>query len=82
MPLYEYECDCGKKFERILAIAKMDSVECVCGKTPRRLMSKWGRVLVAGLFKVVDSDGNILNQYQTTERTPYEYQTESGVKTL
>ena len=70
MPLYEYECECGKKFETLRSIEDRYNVSCECGKEPVLKVSAWGRVLVAGTFTVVGHDGTILSKTQTTERTP------------
>lgn len=70
MPLYEYECECGERFEKRRSIAERYLVRCdACGKTPKLRISAWGRVLVAAPFTVVGHDGTILDRRQTTERT-------------
>lgn len=38
MPIYEYICPCGKKFERIKNFSRMREVEqCECGKEAKRV---------------------------------------------
>jgi len=70
MPLYEYKCECGRAFEAIRSIEDRHNVICECGKKAELKMSKWGRVIFAGLFTVVGGDGTILSRKQTTESTP------------
>lgn len=44
MPMYDFSCECGKKFE---ALARMDErqKECSCGKLAERVMaSPWLRI--------------------------------------
>ena len=71
MPLYEYECGCGRKFESIKSIADRDNVVCGCGVTARRKVSSWGRVIFANFFRVIDGAGREIHNSQITERTPY-----------
>lgn len=73
MPLYEYECECGRKFEALRNIEDRHNVACECGKVPNLKVSKWGRVLIAGTFTIVGGDGRILDRRQTTERTPIKF---------
>ena len=70
MPLYEYECECGKKFEALRGIENRHNVTCECGKEPNLKVSKWGRVLIAAPFTVVGNDGIILSKTQSTECIP------------
>ena len=69
MPLYEYECECGRKFESLMSIEQRHCAVCDCGKVPELKISSWGRVLVAAPFTVVGHSGAILSRTQTTERT-------------
>jgi len=69
MPIYEYQCDCGKSFSRFLPIEKRHDVICECGRTPRiKISLAFHRM--AKLFSVLDHDGTILHQRQTIEKTP------------
>lgn len=78
MPLYEYRCSCGKEFEALRPIAQRDDVVCSCGQKPTKLISGWGLALIAGTFRVMTEGGKILNEYQSTERTPYPYLDSNG----
>lgn len=73
MPLYEYECECGRTFEAIRSIEDRHNAVCECGRTPKLKVSAWARVMFAGLFTVVGGDGTVLSQKQTTERTPMKF---------
>ena len=68
MPLYEYDCKCGKKFEAIMSIADRHNAICECGRIARLKMSAWGRVIFAGFDTVVGHDGTILSRKQSTEQ--------------
>ena len=70
MPLYEYECDCGKGFAARRSIASSLSATCRCGATPRLLMSLQRTHRVAHTFTTYGHDGCIIGQRQTAERTP------------
>jgi len=70
MPLYEYECDCGKRFEARRPIASRLSATCECGATPRLLMSLQRAHRVAHTFTTYGHDGRIIGRRQTAERTP------------
>ncbi len=70
MPLYEYECEDGHRFESVNSISKRHTSICECGKTAKLLMSPWGRVIFAGFDTVVGHDGTILSRKQSTEQTP------------
>jgi putative FmdB family regulatory protein len=40
MPLYEYECECGSRADRFIAMAKRDTpLKCECGGAMKRVMS-------------------------------------------
>lgn len=40
MPLYEYKCDCGKRFDLMLPLARYDEPQvCECGKTAVKQLS-------------------------------------------
>lgn len=71
MPLYEYECEGGHRFEELHSIENRHNAICpVCKKSAHLKMSAWGRVIFAGPFTVYAHDGTILHRTQTTERTP------------
>ena len=68
MPLYEYQCKCGK-FEAIRPIRDRNNVTCPCGGTPKLLLSTYMLARSAGRFQVYDCNGNLAANKQTTERT-------------
>ena len=70
MPLYEYKCGCGNKFETIRSIAQRHDVKCPCGNVPKLMISSWGRVLVAAWDTVVGSNGEVLSRKQSTGDIP------------
>lgn len=40
MPIYEYKCECGRKFDRVLPLARYDEKqECSCGKIAEKQLS-------------------------------------------
>lgn len=39
MPLYEYSCDCGKRFEAVQKMADRVSATCACGEQARQVIS-------------------------------------------
>ncbi len=78
MPLYEYECDCGKRSEQVRSIAERFDATCGCGETPRLLISRQGKPLIAHTFTTYGHDGRIIGQRQTTEITPVSGTTPSG----
>ena len=67
MPLYEYSCECGETFEKVRPIAERHNVQCDCGQMGKLKMSSWGRVLIAGWHKVVNSNGITIAAKQTTQ---------------
>jgi putative FmdB family regulatory protein len=41
VPTYEYQCQCGAQFERVLPIAQYDQPQvCECGRTAEKLISR------------------------------------------
>ncbi len=71
MPLYEYECEGGHRFEELSSIEGRYDTVCPLCKHPVHLqISAWGRVLVAAPFTVVGHSGAILSITQSTERIP------------
>ena len=69
MPNYEYRCECGKTFERILPIEKRYDTTCSCGKQAQLLISHTN-LRIAEPFSVLAHDGTVLHQTQTIEKTP------------
>ena len=71
MPLYEYECEDGHRFESIKHISKRHTAVCKCGKIDKLLISAWGRVIFSSYDTVVNSNGIVVSKKQSTEQTPY-----------
>ncbi len=69
MPLYEYKCTCGNQFELLRSIADRHSTTCKCSKVATLQISSWGRVIVAGWDRVVNSDGVVVAARQSTDYT-------------
>ncbi len=73
MPLYEYECGSGHRFEEIKSIDSRHDALCPICNCPAKLqVSAWGRVVMAGTFQVIASNGKVLEKRPTTERIPYQ----------
>ena len=78
MPLYEYECECGKRMEEVHTIEDRYKVTCGCGETPTIRISLQGRPRIAHTFTTVGHDGRIIGQRQTTDVTPVSGTTRNG----
>jgi len=71
MPLYEYECEGGHRFEEFHRIADRHNAVCPeCGKPGKLRISAWSRVIFAAWDTVVGHDGTILSRKQSTDQTP------------
>jgi len=70
MPVYEYECKCGNKFEALKSIEDRDKVVCSCGEVARLKMSRVSLFIIAAPFKVYDSDGVLIHEKQAYENSP------------
>lgn len=47
MPLYEYECGCGKRFERYLPISEYDAVQHgSCGAVAKKIFTKIAKAII------------------------------------
>ncbi len=69
-PLYDYKCGCGNEFDALRSIEDRHSVVCACGRVADLKVSSSARTLMATPFTVVGSDGRVIHQTQTTEKTP------------
>lgn len=69
MPIYEYECEGGHRFEEFHSIENRHSVVCSCGK-PVHIKISLGSFRMARPFTVLAHDGTVLHQSQTTAKTP------------
>jgi len=70
MPLYEYECGCGHRFEELHTIEDRNKATCpICGESAHiRIAPSYSRM--ATPFSVLDHDGTVLHSRQTTEKLP------------
>ncbi len=79
MPIYEYECESGHRFERLRSIEERYKVICPeCEESVHILISLQGKHLLAESFTVIGHDGTVLSKTQTTERTPLKIRKKSG----
>lgn len=69
MPLYEYECEGGHKFEEWHRIDDRHNVLCPLCEEPARLMMSSFAFRFAQPFTVIGHDGNVLHRTQTIQRT-------------
>ena len=70
MPLYEYECKDGHKFEELRGLEGMHSSICpTCSKVAERKMSSFSSGFSQS-FTTYGHDGRVLERKQITERTP------------
>ena len=72
MPIYEYECECGYRFEDLGRISQSseDNVCPKCRRVAKRIISLTGKAKIATPFTVIGHDGNVLSRTQTTDKTP------------
>ena len=70
MPSYEYECEDGHEFERFRSMDKRHDVECPLCKQPVKLKISRTTFRIAHRFSVLEHDGTVISQTQTTEKTP------------
>ncbi len=79
MPLYEYECEEGHRFEAFSSIENRNDVVCPdCKRAVRIRISVPRKPLIAHTFTTYGHDGRIIGQKQTTERTPLKVRTKGG----
>ena len=71
MPIYEYRCKCGKKFEKLRLMSQYSepSTCTKCGKEADRIISN-AHFRMAESFRVVDSDGNVTQEKQVVNNMP------------
>lgn len=71
MPLYEYECEGGHKFEGLHSMADRHNVACPNCKRPAHIKLSVPRPpVMAKTFTTYGHDGSMIGQKQTTEKTP------------
>lgn len=79
MPIYEYECADGHRFEELRSIEERYNSVCpVCNEPVHILISLQSKHLVAHPFTVLAHDGTVLSSTQTTERTSLKIRKKSG----
>lgn len=79
MPLYEYECEGGHRFEEFRSMAERNNVDCPdCKRAVHIVPSAPGLIREAHTFTTVGHDGRIIGQKQITDRTPLVLHTHSG----
>ena len=79
MPLYQYICEGGHRFEEVHSIAERNNVNCPgCKGAVHIRISLQGKPLVAHTFTTYGHDGRIIGQKQTTDRTAMKLRTKSG----
>ncbi len=69
MPIYEYICNCGATFDRVMPMDKRHNVVCACG-TKAKIRIGNVSYRVAQPFRVYAHDGTLLHETQTIEKTP------------
>ena len=80
MPVYEYECECGHRFEEYRKIEDRNSVVCPMCKKLARLKISLSSFRMAVPFSVFAHNGTLLHTRQTPEKTPplgYGYENEN-----
>lgn len=71
MPLYEYECEGGHRFEELHSIEDRHNAVCPMCKKPVHLkMSVPRPPIMARAFTTYGHDGSVIGRKQTTEQTP------------
>lgn len=75
MPLYEYECDSGHRFEKLKSMENRCNTVCPrCGKVPTLLISRLARSNFFNLripLTVLDGDGRVIGKRFDHRPTPY-----------
>lgn len=69
MPLYEYECEGGHRFEEFHPIKGRHDAVCPCGR-PAHLRPSLYSFRMAEPFTVVDGKGRVCHTRQTTDKVP------------
>jgi len=70
MPLYEYECECGQKFEEIRQMRDRYNANCPMCKKAAHLQPSPSTLRVAETFRVVDGKGNLVQERQVVNNMP------------
>lgn len=71
MPLYEFHCDCGKTFDKLVSIEKRDDVLCNCGAKPTIKIGA-SSFRMSESYTVVDGEGRVHKCEQSTSNMPQE----------
>jgi len=78
MPIYEYECEGGHRFEGVRSIGERLKVVCPECKHTVHIIPSLTTTRMAMPFTVIGHDGTVLSSRQTTERTPLKVRKHSG----
>lgn len=70
---YDYACVCGRRFERARSVAHRDDVTCVCGRTPRRVISRV-QIVIPAAFSTATGRQNVAQPQNNEERAAWDDQ--------
>ena len=70
MPLYEYECEGGHRFEELHSMEDRHNAVCPICRKPVKLGMSSSTFRLAEPFSVYAHDGTLLHRRQTIEKTP------------
>lgn len=74
MPVYEYECQCGQKIERVCKISEHTrSVDCVCGKEAKQILSNGVALRDSDLPWLTDAVKTLQPSYERPVQTRSEW---------
>ena len=87
MPLYEFECQCGKISEDFFRVAECpDSIDCECGKKAKKILSMRGGIQTDNDVTWLPSAVDVLQpdyEQRITTRTEYKkYLKEKGLQPI
>lgn len=75
MPIYEYQCQCGKRFEELRSMEKRHDAVCPrCSKVPKLLISQLAKRNPFDLripLTVYNHDGSVVGRRFDHRPTPY-----------
>lgn len=79
MPLYEYQCGRGHRFEKVKSIESRHDVICPsCGEPTEIIPSITREHKTAFPFRVYGHDGQMIHDTQTTDRTAFKVRSKTG----
>lgn len=71
MPLYEYECEGRHRFESIRSADSRYNINCPSCKRSVHIRPSLSSFRMAQPFTIVDGDGTVLHNAQTTDTVPF-----------